>query len=99
MTTRNRNVRAREFREMLAKLPVEAQREADEAFRLFQENPNHRSPRLHPLQNRGRGRHRDETWSVSVTRSYRALYVVDGDTNVWYWIGTHADHDAFTGKK
>jgi hypothetical protein len=27
------------------------------------------------------------------------LNIVDGDTNVWYWIGTHADHDVFTGKK
>lgn len=84
MTAPNRNVRAREFREMLAMLSLEVQREADEAFRLFQENPHHRSLRLHQLQNRGRGRHRDETWSVSVTRSHRALYVVDGDVNVWY---------------
>jgi hypothetical protein len=21
----------------------------------------------------------------------------DGDTNVWYWVGSHADYDAFTG--
>lgn len=99
MTAPNRNVRTREYREMLAKLPVEVQQEADEAFRLFQENPHHRSLRLHKLQDRGGGRHRPETWSVSVTRSYRALYVVDGDVNIWYWIGTHADHDTFTGKK
>ena len=30
---------------------------------------------------------------------YRAIGVVDGATTVWYWIGTHADYDVFTGKK
>jgi hypothetical protein len=38
--------------------------------------------------------------SISVTIGYRAIYVTDEDgTNVWYWIGTHADYDTFTGKK
>jgi hypothetical protein len=30
---------------------------------------------------------------------YRAIYVVDGETNVWYWIGSHANYDTFTGGK
>ena len=30
---------------------------------------------------------------------YRAVYIVDGDANVWYWVGTHADYDRFTGGK
>ena len=29
---------------------------------------------------------------------YRAIYVEVGDTNVWYWIGTHAAYNHFTGK-
>jgi len=99
MTAPDKNVRTRGYHDMLAKLPVDVQQAADQAFRLFQRNPHHPSLRLHQLQDRGRGRHRAETWSVSVTRSHRALCVVVGDVNVWYWIGTHADHDAFTGKK
>jgi hypothetical protein len=30
---------------------------------------------------------------------YRAIYVVDGDINVWYWIGSHADYDRFIGSR
>jgi hypothetical protein len=32
---------------------------------------------------------------------YRAIYVVDEETdqNVWYWIGTHAQYEKFTGKR
>ncbi len=31
--------------------------------------------------------------SVSITMPYRAIYVSDGDTNVWYWIGSHGEYD------
>lgn len=30
---------------------------------------------------------------------YRAVYYKDGDTNVWYWIGTHAQYDKLVGKR
>ncbi len=96
---RNSNVRTRGFREMYRALPKEVQEEAVAAFQQFLQNPTHSSLRLHSLQNRSRGHHRDGTMSVSVTKSYRALFVVEGGKNVWYWIGTHADHDTFTGKK
>jgi hypothetical protein len=36
--------------------------------------------------------------SVAITRRYRAIYVVDGDTNVWYWCGSHEDYNNFVGK-
>ncbi|WP_337176797.1 hypothetical protein [Paludisphaera sp.] len=96
MSARNRNVRTRDFRAMYERLPRSIRREAVEAYRLFLRDPSHPSLRLHHLDDRGRGRHRSDSYSVSVTRSYRAIYVVDGDVNVWYWIGGHADYDAFT---
>ena len=37
------------------------------------------------------------SFSVSVTMNYRAIFFLDGPVNVWYWIGTHADYDRFTG--
>lgn len=30
---------------------------------------------------------------------YRAIYFVQGEINVWYWIGTHAAYKRFTGSK
>jgi hypothetical protein len=33
------------------------------------------------------------TYTARVGISYRAAGVLDGDTVVWYWIGTHAEYD------
>jgi hypothetical protein len=30
---------------------------------------------------------------------YRAIYAVADGKNVWYWVGTHAEYDIFTGGK
>jgi hypothetical protein len=30
---------------------------------------------------------------------YRAIYVVEGGLNLWYWIGSHNDYENFIGKK
>jgi hypothetical protein len=32
-------------------------------------------------------------YSVRVTRDYRAVGVLTGDTVTWFWIGNHADYD------
>jgi hypothetical protein len=94
-----RNVRTAEYHRLLVSLPTSVKRNADAAFMVFQQNPNHPALRRHQLQNTHRGRHRSGSWSVSVNLQYRAIYVVDGSTNVWYWIGSHSDYDTFTGCK
>jgi hypothetical protein len=95
----NRNVRTRSYRHCLSHLGDTASRLADLAFAEFLRDPQ--SPILanHPLDNTRRGRHRKGSRAVSVTYRYRAIYVVDGDTNVWYWIGTHESYNTFTGRK
>jgi len=35
----------------------------------------------------------EPVYSVRISLDYRALGVRDGDTVVWFWIGSHADHD------
>jgi hypothetical protein len=95
----NRNVRTKEFKEMFARLPEEIQGLANGAFEMFQENPAHNALRHHALGDNNRGKHRERSFSVSITMQYRAVYTRDGDTNVWYWIGTHSDYDTFIGKK
>lgn len=30
-------------------------------------------------------------------RHVARTYVIDGDTNVWYWIGSHEDYNDFIG--
>jgi hypothetical protein len=77
----------RRFRELLAGLPGHVQKQAHEAYRLFAHNPHH--PGLHFKQV-----HPDPPiYSARVGIGYRALGVVDKDTIVWYWIGSHADYD------
>jgi hypothetical protein len=96
---RARNRTARSFREQFAKLP-EAVREAVlAACVLFNDNPSHRSLRHHKLDDVKKGKHQVDSFSVSPTTQYRAIYVVQDGINVWYWIGTHAEYDRFTGKK
>jgi len=64
-------------------------RSARKAYRWGAQNPFH--PSLHfkcinPEEN---------VWSVRVTRGYRALGVLEGDTVTWFWIGSHDDYERF----
>lgn len=94
-----RNFRTPEFKEMFERLPSQIQEIAKVAFRAFCANPDHPGLRRHALKDTKKGRHRAGSFSVTVTKQYRAIYVVDGDANVWYWIGSHNDYDNFTGGK
>ncbi len=77
----------RRFRDLLAVLPAHVRRQAQEAYRLFQGNPAH--PGLHFKQV-----HPDPPiYSARVGIGYRAVGALDGDTIIWFWIGSHADYD------
>jgi hypothetical protein len=95
----HRNVRTRGFKQQLERLPAHLRDAAGDAFAAFLRDPFHPSLRNHPLDDTHLGHHRAGSRSVSITRSYRAIYVTDGDTNVWYWIGSHEDYNNFTGRK
>jgi hypothetical protein len=77
----------REFRKLLAALPARVRRQAREAYQLFLQDASH--PGLHfkkvypdpPI------------YSARVGIGYRATGVLDGDTVVWFWIGSHAEYD------
>ena len=93
----NKNVRTADYKDRLAKIPANIQHLAELAFQKFLEDPAHPALENHPLDDTHKGRHRKGSRSVAVTRRYRAIYVVDDDTNVWYWIGSHEDYNNFTG--
>jgi hypothetical protein len=97
----NRNVRNAEFRKLFSQLTGTVQEAADRAFERFEINPNHESLNLHQLEDHHRGSHRPGSWSVTFHRKYRVIFWVDEpeETNVWYWIGSHADYDHFTGNR
>ena len=79
--------RTEEFVDLLAELPAEVVKQAEEAYRVWSNNPSHPSLRFKKIQNL------QNVWSVRVSRDYRALGAREGDTIVWFWIGSHAEYD------
>jgi len=84
---------------MFGSLPDRIQKAAKTAYALFQKDPSHPSLNHHALNDTKKGQHQKGSYAVSVTARYRAIYVKDGSTNIWYWIGSHEDYNSFTGKK
>ncbi|MEI7910311.1 MAG: hypothetical protein WCK77_11795 [Verrucomicrobiota bacterium] len=64
---------------------------ARRSFRLFAENAAHPSLRFKKLAGH------DRVWSVRINESVRALAERDGDTVVWFWIGSHNEFDKLFG--
>ena len=68
-------------------LPAEIKKKAKETYQLFQKDPYHASlhfKRIH--SNR-------PIFSVRVSKSYRAVGVVEKDEIIWFWIGSHSEYD------
>ena len=75
------------FRHLFQDLPAEVQRHAREAYRLWKENPGHpcvQFKRVHPRQ---------PIYSVRIGMDWRAVGLRQGDTVIWFWIGSHAQYD------
>lgn len=75
------------FRKALAGLPEDVQQRAREAYQRFRREPSHPSLRFKPVHPT------EPIYSARVSRGYRALCVLDGDTALWFWIGSHAEYD------
>ena len=77
----------RRFRRLFVSLPRHVQRQARQAYRVFRHNSAHpglRFKRVCPDP---------PIYSARVGISYRAVGVLDGETIVWFWIGSHADYN------
>jgi hypothetical protein len=64
-------------------LPEEIQKSALKQYKLWLDDPRHRSLRFKKV---------GEHWSARVTDAYRAVGIMDGDCVIWYFIGTHAEY-------
>lgn len=76
-----------EFRKCFAALPKQVQEQTRDAYRLFKENPNYPSLRfkkVHPEL---------PIYSARISNNYRAVGQLDGDTAIWFWVGSHAEYD------
>jgi hypothetical protein len=79
--------RASSFKKLYARLPENAQHEADEAYQQFRENPDAHGLNFKQIVG--------AYYSARVGGGYRALAVRQADYWLWFWIGTHADYDKF----
>ncbi|MGH7909104.1 MAG: hypothetical protein ACRENW_04550, partial [Thermodesulfobacteriota bacterium] len=70
-------------------LSKEIKRRARKTYRLWAKNPFH--PSLHFKCINAE----ENIWSVRITRGYRAIGILEGDTVTWFWIGSHNDYERF----
>jgi hypothetical protein len=66
------------------KLPAVIQRAAQKQYRLWLDDLRHPSVRFKKVGN---------FWSARVTDDFRALGIMDGDTVIWFFIGSHAEYE------
>jgi hypothetical protein len=71
-------------------LPKEIQKLALQKYRLWQKDTSHPSLNFKKV-----GRY----WSARVTDDYRAVGIKDGDSIVWFWVGTHADYNSLIKRR
>jgi len=77
----------RQFRRLFSDLPFNVQRDANRAYRLFQNDPTHPGLQFKKLEGE------DSIYSARIGLGYRALAVMKKDRIVWYWIGSHNEYD------
>jgi mRNA-degrading endonuclease RelE of RelBE toxin-antitoxin system len=76
-----------QFRQAFADLPEQIQEQTREAYRLFKQDPNYPSLRfkkVHPEL---------PIYSARISKSYRTVGQLEGDTMIWFWVGSHAEYD------
>ena len=77
----------KQFRKAFTQLPKQVQKQTRQAYKLFQQNPQHPSLRFKKVHSNL------PIYSARISKNYRAIGQLDGDTVIWFWVGTHAQYD------
>ena len=88
-----RSRRTASFRRAFAALPESVREQARVAYRRFRDNPNHPSLRFKRVHST------EPVYSVRVGIGYRAVGTLDGDTMIWFWIGSHVEYDGLLARR
>jgi hypothetical protein len=78
-----------QFWERYKDLPPDIQVLAKKQYRLWKDNSYHPSVRFKKIGG---------YWSARVNDDYRALAVMDKETVIWFWIGSHQEYDRLIKK-
>lgn len=76
-----------QFRRAFARLPEQVQEQTREAYRRFRQDPGHPSLRFKKVHSEL------PIYSARIGKSYRAVGQLEGDTVIWFWVGSHAEYD------
>ncbi len=81
------------FWSLYRSLPETVRRHARNAYRLWDDNPSHRS--LHFKQVHATR----PIYSIRIGLHWRVLGERHGDEIIWFWIGTHAQYDRLVARR
>jgi hypothetical protein len=76
-----------DFLANFAGLPDAVKAQARKSYRLWKSDPSHPSLHFKRIHNH------EAMYSVRVSKGWRALGILMGDTIHWFWIGSHAEYD------
>ena len=76
-----------EFLVCFHRLPERIRRQAGKNYKIWKADP------LHPGIDFKRVGKKSPVYSVRVGIGWRALGLKQGDTLLWFWIGSHAEYD------
>lgn len=69
------------------RLPADIQRQADNVYQIWRNNPYHPSLQFKCVDVE------ESIYSVRIGRGHRALGWRERDTIIWFWIGHHDEYD------
>ena len=75
------------FWNCFASLPPDIQQRARKSFQLWQDNHRHPAVRFKQI------RPNPSIYSARIGLGWRALGLLEGDTVIWFWIGSHSDYE------
>jgi mRNA-degrading endonuclease RelE of RelBE toxin-antitoxin system len=76
-----------QFRKAFADLPKQVQEQTRQAYRQFIQDSGHPSLRFKKIHSEL------PIYSARISKNYRAVGQLDGDTVIWFWVGSHAEYD------
>ena len=77
----------KKFWKAYAKLDETTQKQAESAYRIFCENPQHPSLNFKNVHDKL------PIYSARVNLNYRAVAIVEKNEIIWFWIGPHDDYE------
>lgn len=83
-----KSVTTERFRRLYAAAAEERKRQIKRAYKLWLENPSHPSIRFKKVHDSR------PIYSARVDLDWRSLCLLEDDTAIWFWVGSHDEYEA-----